>query len=115
MSSPDTDAIPLPIRILLEQEKDEKCSVFLDYEPYTTSDNYTKGKLVSVSELTSAEYTITDKFQIPTENIKELSPDIDASTNARIMLSGCTETDLETLFNRVRIAYTIGTETAEVE
>lgn len=107
MSSP-SNSIPLPIRILLETEVDEECSVFLQYEHFETDDKYTVGKLIASSELTSATYTITEEFSIFCQNIQEVTSK-DSGVN-EIWLDGQEDEDLAQLFDGVTFNYKIGKE-----
>lgn len=113
MSSPDKNTIPLPIQVLLEQETDEECNIFLVYDAITANDEFTKGKLVASSTITEAKYTISDKFSLPVENIQAVEPEGETA-NRKIWIGGCSEADLEALFDSVTIAYSLGEETAEI-
>lgn len=113
MSSPDENTIPLPIQVLLEQETDEECNVFLVYDAITANDEFTKGKLVASSTITEAKYTISDKFSVPVKNIQNVEPEGETA-NRKIWIGGCSEKDLEELFDSVTIAYSLGEETAEI-
>lgn len=115
MSSQDNDAdIPLPVSVLLEQEHDEECVVFLDFDAFDSGADYTQARFVANSEITSAEYTITNEFSVPCQNISELLPGTPME-ETRIPLNECSDDELETLFNMVSINYTIGTDAAEVD
>lgn len=113
-SQDDNTGVPLPVSVLLEQEHDEECIVYLSFDAFNSEDNYTNGRLVAVSELTSAEYTITTSFQIPCKNISELRPRTEMN-ETRILLNECSTKELATLFDMVSISYEIGTDTAEVD
>lgn len=113
-SHDDNAGVPLPVSLLLEQEHDEECVVYLDFDAFNSADNYTRGRLVAVSDITSAEYTITNAFQVPCKNISELLPNTDME-DTRIPLNECSADDLQMLFDMVSINYTIGTDAAEVD
>lgn len=107
MSSP---SIPLPIRILLETEVDEECSVFLQYDHFQPGDDYTTGKLIAASDITSATYTITEEFSVPCDNIREITTGNVATGVNQIWLDGQDDDELATLFNMVTLNYQLGVE-----
>lgn len=101
--------LPTPVRVVLDQEQDEDCQIYLDYDEPDATKEYTTGRLIAVSNRTTAEYTITDDFQIPIHNIRDVISEQDDDAQ-RIWLHGCETEELQTLFNLVSVAYSLTTE-----
>lgn len=110
MSSPN-NSVPMPIEILLETEVDEECSVFLQFDHFQPGDEYTTGKLIAASDITSATYSITEEFSIPCKNIRDVTRgNADTGVN-QIWLDGRDDEELAQLFNMVTFNYQLGGET----
>lgn len=108
------DDLPLPVRVVLDQEQDEDCHIYLDYDELDATTEYTSGRIIAVSTRTTAEYTITDDFDIPEHNIRDVVSD--DLTETRVRLQACDTDDLQTLFNLVTIEYSLtGAESETIQ